>query len=79
MRTNIELDDTLLREAMRLSRARTKKALVEEALRLYVSTKAAEKRTQSYRDRLQALEAKLATVRLRRSPSEILRDDRNRV
>jgi Arc/MetJ family transcription regulator len=38
MRTNIEIDDRLMREAMRRSGAPTKKAAVEEALRLMVRT-----------------------------------------
>lgn len=40
MRTNIEIDDALMREAMRRSGAATKKATVEEALRLMVRTHA---------------------------------------
>jgi Arc/MetJ family transcription regulator len=40
MRTNIEIDDRLMRQAMRSSGARTKKATVEEALRLLVETRA---------------------------------------
>ena len=39
MRTNIDIDDRLMREAMRSSDARTKRAVVEEALRLLVRTK----------------------------------------
>jgi Arc/MetJ family transcription regulator len=38
VRTNIEIDDQLLSEAMRSSGARTKKAAVEAALRLLVKT-----------------------------------------
>ena len=38
MRTNIEIDDQLLSEAMRSSGARTKKATVEAALRLLAET-----------------------------------------
>ena len=38
MRTNIDIDDRLMRQAMRSSGAATKKAAVEEALRLLVST-----------------------------------------
>lgn len=34
VRTNIDIDDDLLAEAMRLSGLKTKKAVVEEALRL---------------------------------------------
>jgi Arc/MetJ family transcription regulator len=36
MRTNIEIDDTLLKEAMKFSGQKTKKGVVEEALRKYV-------------------------------------------
>jgi Arc/MetJ family transcription regulator len=39
MRTNIDIDDRLMREAMRASGARTKRAVVEQALRLLVQTK----------------------------------------
>jgi Arc/MetJ family transcription regulator len=38
VRTNIEIDDQLLSEAMRSSGARTKKAAVEAGLRLLVKT-----------------------------------------
>jgi Arc/MetJ family transcription regulator len=40
MRTNIEIDDTLMHSAMRHSGARTKKATVEAALRLLIETHA---------------------------------------
>ncbi len=36
MRTNIELDDKLLKEAMRMSKAKTKKEAVNTALREFV-------------------------------------------
>ena len=38
MRTNIDIDDKLMRQAMRHSGARTKKATVEAGLRLLVET-----------------------------------------
>jgi Arc/MetJ family transcription regulator len=38
MRTNIDIDDRLLREAMRRSGARTKRAAVEAGLRLLAET-----------------------------------------
>ena len=38
MRTNIEIDDQLMRQAMRRSGARTKKAAVEAGLRLLAET-----------------------------------------
>ena len=40
MRTNIDIDDRLMRQAMRCSRARTKRAAVEAGLRLLVETRA---------------------------------------
>ena len=40
MRTNIDLDDSLVREAMRASGLKTKRAVVEACLRLLVQTKA---------------------------------------
>jgi Arc/MetJ family transcription regulator len=40
MRTTIEIDDRLMREAMRHSGAQTKKATVEAALRLLIETRA---------------------------------------
>lgn len=38
MRTNIELDDQLVHQAMRCSGSRTKRAVVEAGLRLLVKT-----------------------------------------
>ena len=38
MRTNIDIDDRLMRQAMRYSGASTKKATVEAGLRLLVET-----------------------------------------
>ena len=40
MRTNIDIDDRLMRQAMRCSGARTKKAAVEAGLRLLAETHA---------------------------------------
>jgi Arc/MetJ family transcription regulator len=39
VRTNIDIDDRLMRQAMRSSDARTKRAVVEEALRLLIQTR----------------------------------------
>lgn len=39
MRTNIELDQDLVREAQRLSRIKTKRALVHQALLEFVSNR----------------------------------------
>ena len=76
MRTNIVLDDDLLREAMRHSRARTKRALVQEALTTFVRVKSAEARRASYRERLQRLDSRLRGLSLRKRPSEVLKSVR---
>jgi len=39
VRTNIEIDDVLMREAMRASGGRTKRGVVERALRMLVQTR----------------------------------------
>jgi Arc/MetJ family transcription regulator len=39
MRTNIDIDDNLMRQAMRLEGADTKKATVEAGLRLLIATR----------------------------------------
>lgn len=39
MRTNIEIDDELMAEALRASKAATKRAVVEQALRLLIQTR----------------------------------------
>jgi Arc/MetJ family transcription regulator len=39
MRTNIVLDDALIKEALRLGRMRTKKELVNQALREFVENR----------------------------------------
>jgi Arc/MetJ family transcription regulator len=78
MRTNIDLDDELLREAMRLSKARSKRALVHEALRTYVDVKTDEQRRATYRERLTAIRSRTSSLRLNRSATDIVRADRNR-
>jgi Arc/MetJ family transcription regulator len=79
MRTNIDISDDLLREARRYTRARTKKEIVEEALRVFVESKALELRKSSYRERLKSIEKKTERLILRESPGEILRKDRDRL
>jgi Arc/MetJ family transcription regulator len=78
MRTNIELNEQLVAEAQRYSEARTKRALVEEALRTYVEVKAEKLRRETYRDRVTDLQQRTAGLRLRTSPSDVLREDRSR-
>ena len=40
LRTNIDIDDALMRQALRASDRKTKRAVVEQALRLLVRTNA---------------------------------------
>lgn len=78
MRTNIHLDDELLRRAATYSTARSKRALVHEALGVYVVTKDAERKRASYGERLGILRTQLAGVRVRMPACEIVRADRER-
>lgn len=78
MRFNVVLDEEILREARKYSSARTQRGLLEEALRTFVETKAAERRTENYRSRVRALDRKAAGLVLRESPHRILRSDRAR-
>ncbi len=78
MRTNIVLNESLVREAMRYSRARTKRELVDEALATFVKVKAAEAGRGGYRDRVRSLDQRLRGLSLRERPSAVLRADRDR-
>ena len=79
MRTNLVLNDELLAEALRLHGGGSKSAVVETALRIFIEVKTTERRRQSYRDRLRRLAERLQRIRLRESPSELLRADRDRL
>jgi Arc/MetJ family transcription regulator len=51
MRTNIEVDDKLMREAMKIARTRTKRETVEEGLKLLVQIRKQE-RIRQFRGKL---------------------------
>ncbi len=76
MRTNIELNDDLLTEAQKYSRAKTKRALVEEALTAFIKMRTEERRRRTYKDRLKDIRAKASSVRLTSDSREIVRKDR---
>lgn len=78
MRTNVVLNDALIEEAQRLSGRKSRREVLEEALRTYVQVRNAENRRESYRERLSRLDAKMANVRLRQSSIDLLREDRDR-
>lgn len=79
MRTNIVLNEELVGQAMKYSQSKSKRAVVEEALGVYVTVKQAEAKRASYTDRLGQIRRKLAGVRIQESARDIVRRDRERV
>ena len=77
MRTNIDLNDDLLAEARKYSRAKNKRAIVEEALTAYIALKAEELRRLTYKERLDRLRARTSSVRLSSDTRNIVRQDRD--
>jgi Arc/MetJ family transcription regulator len=78
MRTNIVLNDELVEEAMRLTGAQSKREAVETALRTLIETRAGEARRRSWQERVARVDQRVAGLRLRRRPSELVREDRDR-
>jgi Arc/MetJ family transcription regulator len=68
MRTNIEIDDDLIRNAMEISDLKTKRAAVEEGLRLLIKFKQQDKVKALFRQ--VRWEGDLGESRLGRTPSE---------
>jgi Arc/MetJ family transcription regulator len=62
MRTNIDIDDELMEKAMAATGLRTKKAVVEEALKLLVRLKGQE-RIKEYRGKLTSWEGSIDEMR----------------
>ena len=56
------LDDGIMAEARKYSQARSKSALVHEALATYVAVKADERKLENYRERIIALRKKLSGI-----------------
>lgn len=77
MRTNIVLNDDLIQEAQRYSKARSKRELVDEALQTYVEVRREEERRANYSKRLEEVRLKLHGLRLRTRPLDLLREDRD--
>ena len=78
MRTNVVLNDDLISEAMQYTSARSKRALIEEALRTFVAVKAEEKRRRTYGERVRALQDRLSGMKTRSSSVDLVREDRQR-
>ena len=77
VRKSIDVAEELIAEAGKFAHGRTKKAIVEEALRSFVQTKSKEAGLRSYGERLRELESRTASLSLRESPAELLRADRD--
>ena len=73
MRTNIDLDDNLVERALACSDARTKRAVVDEALRTFIHVKEEERRRRTYAERFEALRPRLARIQVSEPPSQIIR------
>ena len=69
MRTNIEIDHRLMREAIRLSGASTKRAAVEEGLKLLIQT-CSQARIRRWRGKIH-WEGDLNESRLGRAPTPV--------
>jgi Arc/MetJ family transcription regulator len=77
MRTNIVLDDELLRRAQKFTSARTKRGVIDEALRTFVDVKEREMLGASLRERLAGLRRQLAGRQLGPTSVELIRRDRD--
>ena len=78
MRTNVHLDEELLQAAMRLAGAKTKRAMLDQALRFFVERKNADRDLESYHERLKRVQAKTAGLRFEDSATDLVRQDRER-
>lgn len=74
MRTNIELDDDLIREARKYSTARTKRALIEEALRTLIETKSLDQRRKEHDRRSAEIREITKKLKIGSTSAMILRD-----
>lgn len=78
MRTNIVLNEVLVREAMRYCRAKSKSGLVEEALRTFVEVRSKQERLGNYAQRLSKIREAVGVKAFRESATDIVKSDRNR-
>ena len=77
MRTNIDIDDSLLAQAMKYASTKSKRGVVHEALATYVATKNETRRRQTYRERLHRVREKTANIHLAEDSRDLLRKDRD--
>jgi Arc/MetJ family transcription regulator len=78
MRTNIDLDEDLLRKARKYSSAKTKRALVEEALRKFIESNEYQRRLAAWNKSVDEIVKMTSNLRMDESAADIIRADRNR-
>lgn len=79
MRTNITLNDELLKEIFEYCpHLRTKQALVDFALKTLAELLAKQRRADSFRKRLSRIHDELQGTRMRTSVVDLIKADRNR-
>ena len=71
------MNDHLLAEAQKHSKAKSKRALVEEALAAFVAVKEEECHRSIYKERLNSLRQRTKAMALRGDTRDILRKDRD--
>ena len=78
MRTNIVLNEDLLREAAKYTGPISKRAIVEQALRTFVEVQDQKHRLATLEERVHDIDERLGKVVLRVPASVILKADRQR-
>lgn len=63
---------------MQLAGAKSKRAMLDQALRFFVERKIADRDLESYRERLKRVQAKTAGLRFDESATDLVREDRER-
>ena len=63
---------------MQLAGAKSKRAMLDQALRFFVEKKSTDRDLESYRERLKKVQAKTAGLRFDESATDLVREDRER-
>ncbi len=78
LRASVIINADLLAEAAKYAGARSKSALIEQALKTYVELMSREDKSSAYRKQAAKLQSRLAGIVLRESAHELIRSDRQR-
>lgn len=78
MRTNLKLDEALVARACEVSDAKTKRGVIEEALRTLVAVKSRERAVADYRRRAAEVDRLLKDFSPGPTAAELVRADRER-